>query len=37
MMRSETQLARPKTPQVMYIRYLSHTLIDLMILNLFEE
>ncbi len=37
MMRSEPQLDRPTIPQVMYIRYLSHTLIDLMILNLFEE
>ena len=37
MMRQEAQLNRPTTSQRMYIRYVSHTLIDLTILNLFEE
>ncbi len=37
MMQPEAQLGRPTTSQRMYVRYVSHTLIDLTILNLFEE
>ncbi len=37
MKRQETQLNRPTTSQRMYVRYVSHTLIDLTILNLFAE
>jgi len=37
MMQHEAQLDRPTTAQRLYVRYVSHTLIDLTILNLFDE